>query len=214
MISNHVCGDRSHQVLRHTPLESRFNVAAFGILGYELDLSKLTPFDEKIIAKQVSFYKEHRQLFQYGTFHRIQSTRDTNEAIWMMMNDTKDEAIVLYFITHAKPNPRFQSIPITGLRKGVYDIQNRIQYMNIRTTGSLINHVLPVKLKVNGFLYNLIANRYLYQNEVYHTTMTNDQLKHMELRLPHTFTGTGSNDKVMMLPDYGSRLYHIKRRPS
>lgn len=211
MISNHVSGDRSHQVLRHTPLESRFNVAAFGVLGYELDLSKLTVFDEKIIRKQVAFYKTHRTLFQFGTFHRIQSVRDSNEEIWMVMNGEKDEAMVLYFIDKAKPNPGFKTIPIKGLSPGTYHITNRPQYMNIRTTGSLVNHVLPLKLKVNGWLLNLIANRYLYQNEVIHKTMTHKQLEHMELLLPHTFTGTGSNDNVMMMPDYGSRLFHITK---
>ena len=42
-------------------------------------------------------------------------------------------------------------------------------------------------------------------------TMTNDQLANMDLLLFHTFTGTGSNDKVMMLPDYGSRMFYIKK---
>ena len=41
--------------------------------------------------------------------------------------------------------------------------------------------------------------------------MTNDQLENMELLLYHTFTGTGEGEKVMMLPDYGSRIFHIKK---
>ena len=41
--------------------------------------------------------------------------------------------------------------------------------------------------------------------------MTSDQLKNMDLLLFHTFTGTGTNDNVMMLPDYGSRIFHIKK---
>ena len=68
-ISNHVSGDRSHQVFRHTPLETRFNVSCFGVLGYELDLTQLTPFDTKVITKQIEFYKSHRNLFQYGRFY-------------------------------------------------------------------------------------------------------------------------------------------------
>jgi hypothetical protein len=71
--------------------------------------------------------------------------------------------------------------------------------------------VLPVKLKVNGGLLNLVANRYLYKNEEMKKTMTSNQLKNMELLLFHSFTGTGSNDTVMMLPDYGSRIFHIKK---
>jgi alpha-galactosidase len=83
--------------------------------------------------------------------------------------------------------------------------------MNIRTTGSLVNHVLPVKLKVNGFILNAIANRYIYKEDVMEKTMTSKQLEANELLLHHSFTGTGTNDQVMVLPDYGSRLFYIKK---
>ena len=211
MISNHVSGDRSHQVLRHTPLESRFNVASFGVLGYELDLSKLTKFDEELIKRQVEYYKDYRHLFQYGTLKRISSVRNSNETIWQITSPDKGEAIILYFQDKALPNPSFRTIKVDGLKEGMYKVTNRVQYMNIRTTGSLVNHVLPIKLKVNGFLLNLVANRYLYKNEEMDKTISSDQLEHMELLLHHTFTGTGTNDSVMMLPDYGSRLFHIKK---
>lgn len=211
MISNHVSGDRSHQVFRHTPLESRFNVACFGVLGYELDLSKLTKFEEEVIKNQVEYYKEYRHLFQYGTFKRLSSTRNSNYAVWMVLSKEEDEAIVLYFQDKALPNPSFKSIQIKGLKEGVYKVSNRTQYMNIRTIGSLVNHVIPFKLKVNGLLHNIISNRYLYKNEEMEKTMTNDQLEHMELLLHHTFTGTGDGEKIMMMPDYGSRIFHIKR---
>jgi alpha-galactosidase len=210
-ISNHVSGDRSHQTLRHTPLESRFNVACFGVLGYELDLSKLTPFDEKVIEKQISFYKEHRALLQYGSFKRIRSLREGQTAIWMVISDEGDEALVLYFQEKAKPNPSMDTIKIDGLQEGTYTITNREQYMNIRTTGSLVNHVLPVKLKVNGMILNAIANRYMYKEDVLERTMTSQQLKSAELLLHHSFTGTGTNDQVMIMPDYGSRLFYIKK---
>jgi len=211
MISNHVSGDRSHQVLRHTPIESRFNVACFGVLGYELDLSKLTVFDEKVIKAQTEYYKDYRHIFQYGTFKRLSSVQDSNHAIWMVTNDEADEALLLYFQDKAMPNPQRHTVKISGLVEGTYKITNRPQYMSIRTVGSLVNHVLPLKLKVNGWLLNLIANRFLYKNEVMEKTMTNDQLENMELLLYHTFTGTGEGEKVMMLPDYGSRIFHIKK---
>lgn len=211
MISNHVSGDRSHQVLRHTPLESRFNVAAFGVLGYELDLSKLTKWEENVIKEQVEFYKQYRHLFQFGKLERLRSVREGNHTIWMVRSEDNDEALVLYFQDKAKPNPSFDSIKITGLEHGVYNITNRKQYMNIRVLGSLVNHVLPFKLKVNGFLHNLLANRYMFENERFEKTLTNDQLEHGELLLYHQFTGTGNADKMMIMPDYGSRMFIIKK---
>jgi len=212
MISNHVNGDRSHQTLRHTPLESRFNVASFGVLGYELDLSKLTKFDENVIKEQVEFYKDHRYLLQFGTLTRISSVRDSNYSVWMVTNDEKDEALIMYFQDKALPNPAMKTLRIEGLKEGMYQVTNRLQYMNIRTTGSLVNHILPVKLKVNGSLLNFIANRKPIENEQMDIVLSSDQIANMDLLMYHTFTGTGMNEKVMMLPDYGSRIFHIKRR--
>lgn len=210
-ISNHVCGDSSHQVLRNTPLETRFNVACFGILGYELDLSQLTPFDEKVIEKQVVFYKEHRMLLQFGRFIRLRSVYDSNYTMWMVINDKNDEAILGVFQKLATPSPNMNSIRLDMFEEGTYTVSNRTQYLNIRTFGSLVNEGLPIKLKVNHFLHNIVANRYLFEADQFNKILTSKQLKNSELLLHHTFTATGLNEKVMVLEDFGSRLFVIKR---
>ena len=46
----HVSASPNHQTARTSPIESRFNVAAFGVLGYELDLGRLTPAEQKAVA--------------------------------------------------------------------------------------------------------------------------------------------------------------------
>lgn len=210
-ISNHVSGDRSHQVMRHTPLETRFNVASFGILGYELDLSILTKFDQKVIKHQISFYKEYRSLFQYGTFRRLKSVYNSNFSIWMVINEDKSEAILGIFQKLATPNPGFNKIKVPGLEKDtLYSINSRTQYTNIRYFGSLVNQAIPIKLKVNHFLHNLVANNYLFKLDEFNKVMTGNQLENIELLLNHQFTGTGHNDKVMFMPDFGSRLFILK----
>ncbi len=210
-ISNHVCGDRSHQVFRHTPLETRFNVACFGILGYELDLSQLTKFDEKVIVKQVEFYKKHRQLLQFGKFVRLRSAYSGNYTAWMVVNETNDEAILGFFQKQAQPSPTFESLPLKGFKQGQYDITNRKQSLNIRLFGTMVNEGMPIKLKVNHFLHNLIANRYLFDAGEFHKVLTSNQLANAELLLHHTFTGTGLNESVMLMEDYGSHLFVIKQ---
>lgn len=209
-ISNHVSGDRSHQVFRHTPLETRFNVACFGILGYELDLTQLTTFDEKIIKEQVKFYKEHRQLFQFGRFVRLRSVYDTNYTVWMVINKSNTKALLGYFQKLALPNPGFDTIQISGLHPGTYNIKSRTQFMNIRTFGTLVNQALPIKLKVNHFLHNIVANNYLFEADKFEKVLTSSQLENAALLLNHTFTGTGQSDKVMMLEDFGSRIFIIQ----
>ncbi|MBN2604290.1 MAG: alpha-galactosidase [Bacilli bacterium] len=210
-ISNHVSGERSHQVMRHTPLETRFNVASFGVLGYEMDLSILTPFEEKIIQKQIEFYKEYRHLLQYGTFKRLKSVYDSNYSIWMVISEDKKEAILGFYQKLAIPNPTIDSIRIPTLNpENMYCIKNRTQYTNIRTFGSLVNEALPIKLKVNHFLHNVIANRYLFKLDEFKKELTGAQLEEANLLLHHQFTGTGYNDSVMLLEDFGSRLFIIK----
>lgn len=209
-ISNHVCGVNNHQVMRHTPLETRFNVASFGILGYELDLSKLHPFEEKVIKNQIAFYKEHRHLLQHGTFYRLQSIYDTNYSIWVVLNEERNYGILGLFQGLTIPNPSFDSIKLDMFKEGVYNISSRTQYHNVRTFGSLINEGLPFNVTVNKFLHNFISNRYLFKASDFNKTYTSNQLKHAHLLLNHTFTGTGYNDSVMLLEDFGSRLFVIK----
>ena len=43
----HVSAAPNHQTLRFTPLDSRFDVAVFGLLGYEMDLTALNTTQEK-----------------------------------------------------------------------------------------------------------------------------------------------------------------------
>ncbi len=68
--TNHVSAVPNHQTGRTTNLTTRFNVASFGNLGYELDLIKVSGQELEEIRKQVELYKQHRHFFQYGTFER------------------------------------------------------------------------------------------------------------------------------------------------
>lgn len=67
----HVSASPNHQSGDSHPLETRFNVACGGLLGYELDVRKLSEKDKKTVAAQISFYKEHRKLLQFGNFYRL-----------------------------------------------------------------------------------------------------------------------------------------------
>lgn len=68
VVSAHVSGCPNHQTLRNTPIETRFNVAAFGILGYECNILELTNEELAAIKEQVEFYKKHRQTLQFADY--------------------------------------------------------------------------------------------------------------------------------------------------
>lgn len=205
----HVSGEPSHQVLRHTPLETRFNVAAFGLLGYELDLTKLTDYEKKVVKKQIHFYKEHRKLLQFGEFSRLSSPFDSNVMVWQSRND--QEIILGYYQKLQQANGGFERIPLKGLNENtLYHIENRKQYENVRRFGNLVNEAIPVNLRVNSFLHTAVVNRYMYEVETFKKDIYGDQLMYLGLQLPHQFMGTGLNDGMHFVGDFGSRLYTIK----
>ena len=111
----HVSDSPSAQVVRKTPLETRFNISANGLLGYELDITKLTYFEKQVIKKQIAFYKEHRKLLQFGTYYRLKNPFQSNGMNLVVMSDDKTEAILTIFKTLEDPNMGIQFIPMPML---------------------------------------------------------------------------------------------------
>jgi alpha-galactosidase len=64
----HVSDAPHQQTLRDTPLSTRYNVACFGNLGYELDLRFLTSAEKREIKDQIAFYKKASQNFSIWVF--------------------------------------------------------------------------------------------------------------------------------------------------
>ncbi len=106
----HVAAVPNHQVGRTAPLETRAAVAFFGVLGYELDPTALSPEERRAVADQVAFYTAHRELFQRGRFVRLRSPfeGDGNEVAWMTVADDRSRAIVGWYriLNHPEAAPR------------------------------------------------------------------------------------------------------------
>jgi len=207
----HVSAVPNMQTIRNTPLETRFNTAMFGLLGYELDLTRCNPFEKKVIRRQVAFYKEHRHLLQFGRFTRMISPFSENDCLWMVSSPQGDEALVGVYQILSKPNGPMQKIPVPGLNPTlVFRIRNRSQYFNLRTFGDLIRHALPIRLRADGTLFNLLANRYLMAAETEDLQVTGDLLPTFGFVPKQPFIGTGYNDRVRLMWDFGSRIYHLR----
>jgi len=208
----HVSAAPSHQALRTTPIETRFNVAAFGLLGYELDLTLLNAFDRKVIKAQIAFYKKHRKLLQLGTFYRLESPFESNRCIWMVVSPDQDEAILGYYQKLQESSPGPETIRLQGLAEdGWYEMQSRTQYVNIRTFGMLINRLLPIKLKENGVIHTIASDHYMFKMSEEKIAAYGDELMYAGFRPYTQFIGTGLNDQVRFIGDFGSRLYYLKR---
>ena len=206
----HVSASPNHQTARTSPLESRFDVAAFGCFGYELDLGTLSPAEEKMIAAQIAFYKEHRRLFQFGTFHRLRSPFDSEWCAWMVVSEDRKEALVLDALARMEPNSETEPLLLTGLDPEIcYQVTVRPQYVDIRSFGGLINYVLPVKVNTEGFLIHAAANLYAMPTESESFRAYGDCLMEAGLRTKQRFVGTGYNADVRLMPDYSARIYHL-----
>lgn len=57
-VTAHVSACPNHQTLRRTPLQTRFNVAAFGVCGYECNFFDMKKEELKEIKTQINIYKE------------------------------------------------------------------------------------------------------------------------------------------------------------
>ncbi len=195
----HVSAVPNHQLMRNTPIESRFNTAAFGLLGYELDLTKLSQFDKAVIKKQISFYKKYRKILQFGDFYRIQNPADNSICVWSVVSPDKDCAIVGYYQQLAHPNPGTERYKLVNLSDDIlYTVKNRLQYVDIRQLGELINMVLPVDLK---------SDNYLQEVEKTVFKAFGDQLMNRGFSPKQQFYGTGIDMNIAYIGDFGSRIF-------
>ncbi|MCR1963418.1 alpha-galactosidase [Clostridium perfringens] len=116
-MGSHVSESPNQQVFRETALETRANVAYFGNLGYELDVNKLSDVEKEEIKKQIQFYKENREVFQFGKFYRIKNPYNNNISAWMVKsNDEKTIILGCYkLLNHA--NEGKERVKLFGLDK-------------------------------------------------------------------------------------------------
>jgi alpha-galactosidase len=221
----HVSASPNMQSLRASGVETRFNVAAFGLLGYELDLTMLSTFDRKVIKEQVAFYKAHRRLLQFGRFSRIRPpldirpsmatghSPDAPRTLWQVCSEDGRQAIAGLFQGPAMVGKPQDIVRTTGLDETVdYRVSGRRQYLNVRAFGNLVNRVLPVKIRGDGIVHSVLADHYMFAMTDEEYRAGGDLLNARGIVLKQQFCGPGYNQEVRLLSDYGSRLYVIEAR--
>lgn len=98
----HVSVCPNHYTARTVPLWSRFAVAAFGLLGYELDVTALSAEEAEVVRRQITFYKEHRTLFQFGRLCRLDLCND-NFSGWLVLSADRREGVAVLFQRLCQP---------------------------------------------------------------------------------------------------------------
>lgn len=204
----HVSNIPNMQTLRHTQLETRFNIASFGLLGYELDITRLTPYERKVIKKQIAFYKKHRQTLQFGRLVRIKNPFLEDDAALMVISSDGSEAVLGIFQCLENPNAPLEKIRVRELSNdNEYLITNRTQYFNLGMFGDLVKHALPIDMNQHGILFHILKNHYLMPAEKEAQQEYGAVLNQNGFIPKQRFIGTGYNQNVRLMCDFGSRLY-------
>ena len=74
-MGSHVSASPNHQTGNASALSARFAVAAGGVLGYECDLSALSNEERAAIRDQIVFYKQYREVMQFGSYYPLGDVR-------------------------------------------------------------------------------------------------------------------------------------------
>lgn len=202
-ISCHVSEAPHAQTLRKTPLETCFNVASFGVLGYELDVRMLKPYERKAVKEQISFYKKYRNIFQYGKFYRF--NRKGNGFQFQVSKD--DTHIIGRYQTIIDASPNFERLYLKNVNEAnTYSVYSKPNVLNIDRFGHLIKHAVKVPFKHDGLVMRTIGKYKTLDNAQTKLLVDGAALKN-GVPLKQQFMGTYYNTETRLLGDYGSELY-------
>ena len=207
----HVSEAPHQQTLRATPLTTRFNVACFGCLGYEMDLKYLTHVEKKEIREQIAFYKAHRKTFQYGRFSRLPALK-ANKVHWQCAAQDGGEAVAGFFQTQGEAAEGYDFLPLTGFDPASrYTVKTRPQSLFIKRFGGLVKHILPVSLNPDGVILRTVVRFYRLTDCVETYECRGDMLN-TGIRLNNQFIGSYYNNHTRLLGDFGSNLYVVTKQ--
>ena len=206
-VSAHVSMTPNQQTLRSAPLSTRFNVATFGVLGYELDFGELTRDERRQIGEQIEFYKAHRAVLQYGRLMRY-FPREGERESWQISRGDCTLAAIYNLSYHASPERDTMRILSAEAGKR-YEVNSVKQYLRIGRFGSLIKHIAPISVKSEGAIMRFVDRNFAMVDGRESYVSSGEALQ-SGISLAMQYSGTGYNPNIRILGDCGSSLYEIR----
>ena len=201
-IGAHVSASPNHQTLNVSSLETRFEVAAAGCFGYELNLCDISDTDKKMIEGQVEFYKKWRDIFQFGDYYRLPDDG------YMIVSRDKKKAVSFIVEKHKTPNCDYRCIKAEGLLEDtLYRVKNRVVPLSMLDFGSLVNNVAPIHVKQDGLLHHILSSMNEMKGEEQIAEATGASLMGRGLCLNASFAGAGNNEDTRVMRTGDTRLY-------
>lgn len=217
VMTMHVAAAISFPDFRPSSIEQRFNVSAFGVLGYELDVTNLSQFDKAAVKKQIEYYKQHRHLLQFGEFSRIGDITKDDRCKWQITDKDKSQAMYGYFVNRITPNWGNDVIKFVSLNEQWdYNLKIRTQLLSLKNFGDMINVPMPKKLDVeDGKFFNFVCDFVKLKSEKEDYIIGGDALMNsgFKPKQPYNYSGFKFADSRMIL-DNDSRMYYISKTES
>ena len=116
----HVSAIPNHQVHREVPLKMRGDVAMPGNFGYELDLTKFTDAETKLVKEQVEKYKTLRLWLPKAQLYRLASPFEGNTAVWEFVEEEKNRVYISYFRILERANSAEERVFLKGLEEDAF----------------------------------------------------------------------------------------------
>lgn len=208
-VSAHVSACPNHQTLRVTPLPTRFNVASFGVCGYECNLCDMSKDELNEIRTQIDIYKKWRKTMQFGDFYR---QRTGNIHQWTVVSRDKEKAVGMVLQELVEANTMFEKYNAAGLNPDAkYHLYNREFKYNVKEFGDLINTAAPFHVKPNSLVHNILAKFVTMPGEKEDYVAYGDSLMDAGICLKQAFAATGYSDGVRHFPDFASRMYFMEK---
>ena len=206
-LSNHISAEHNHQSLRSSSYDSRFNIASFGILGYELIFSELNKFDKSRAKTLIEIYKQNRDIFQFGEFFELES--NNGHIKWQVLSKDKSKSVVGEFAGKQSLTPSESILLTQGLKdEAMYKVDNVEVIHNIKEYGGLVNLILPFHVNPNGKLVDIASKHITMPSEQDHYQVYGSVLNNKGVILTPEWSASGQD--VRLLRDFGSRLYLIQ----
>lgn len=216
VISAHVSASPNHQTLRRIPLETRYEVALFGQLGYECNILDLPDEELNAIREQIVFYQNNREWLFDGSFYRVKTGKTTpmgnQEYSWMLVSKDQKHAIGMQIQDKTAANMPYAVFKTAGLSDHkMYHFYNQKLSYNVKYFGDLINTVAPVHVKQDSLVHNVIARFVKMDGETEDYVVSGSLLNRHGIRLKQNYCATGYDEDVRYYQDYGSRLYLMEQ---
>ena len=165
-------------------IETRFNASIFTPFEYSLDIMNLPVYEINALKNQIEFYKQYRQLLQFGT---ILTEESGNRRIWSVSNPDGSLIIMLYLIKELIPNDAKERLYVQQANENFkYRIYTRTHIQSD-------------------------AEEMMYPSEIECYEAWGDAIKWAGIALSEKYGGTTEQEDMRKLKDNSSRLYIFRK---